>query len=121
MTETPYALGDRVIFTRSLHRRTVSRDSIVGEWPHERTIYRTYKEWTVERWIGDTAPPEPRLGIVIGKRVLANGFLRYAYEEGTTFEPDQRITAYLIAYDMHRNPVYVLPEHITPTTPEETR
>lgn len=117
MTET-YGFGDRVTFTRPLHRRAVSRDQVVGDWPNHRTVYRTYKEWTTERWVGDTNPSdEPRLGIVIGRRVLANGYLHYAYEEGTTFEPDQRFAAYLIAYDLHRAPVYVLPEHITP---EET-
>lgn len=118
MTSTNYELGDRVIFTRSLHRRNVSRDTVVGEWPNERTVYRNYKEWTLERWIGDQPPEDPRPGIVIGKRTLANGYLHYDYDTGATFEPDEHLTAYVVAYDLHRNPVYVLPEHITPITEE---
>lgn len=123
MTSTAYEFGDRVTFTRSLHRHTVSRQVVSpSEWGDQHR-FRSYKEWTVERWIGDdntTAPVEPRPGIIIGKRTLANGYLHYeSYEDPITFKPDQHLTAYVIAYDLHRSPVYVLPEHITPA-PEET-
>lgn len=118
MTDTTYAFGDRVNFTRPLNRRTVSRKVVSqSEWSGQ-TRYRSYKEWTVERWIGDTPPEDHREGIVIGKRTLANGYVNYDYDEGTTFEPESHLIAYVIAYDLHRNPVYVLPEHITPTTQE---
>lgn len=119
MTDTTYAFGDRVTFTRSLHRRTTSRRVISpSEWGNQHR-YCSYKEWTIERWLGDNPPEDPRDGIVIGKRVLANGYVYYDQGEGTTFGPDQHLTAYLIAYDLNRKPVYVLPEHITPATTQE--
>lgn len=119
MTDMTYAFGDRVIFTRSLNRRATSRKVVSpSEWGDQHR-YRVYKEWTTERWWGDAYGTEdPRPGIIIGKRTLANGYANYDYDSGTTFEPDQHVTAYVIAYDLHRKPVYVLPEHITPTTQE---
>lgn len=52
-------------------------------------------------------------GIIIGKRTLANGKRHYiGYDEGIAFIPEEYFTAYLIAYDLARKPVYVRPEHI---------
>jgi len=103
---TDYQLGDRVTFTRSLTRRSHSDET----WWHLRS-------WTTEGYPGQPEP-EPRLGIVIGVRNLANGRVLCGYEEPTEFHPTEHFRAYLIAYDLRRSPVYVLPEHITP---EETR
>lgn len=119
MTDTTYAFGDRVTFTRSLNRR--SEDP--ARWPKYTHIRGTAKIWTPERWCGDdnTNPPvEPREGIIIGKRTLANGVITWGtYEDPDIFRPVEHFTAYVIAYDMRRNPVYVLPEYITPTTTQE--
>lgn len=117
MTEATYALGDRVTFTRSLHRTT--RDP--SHWPEQAGRRANAKVWTTERWLGDISPAEPRPGIVVGKRTLANGLHIWgSYEDPDTFRPIEHFTAYLIAYDLRRSPVYVLPEHITPTTQENT-
>lgn len=108
---TDYQLGDRVTFTHTLHRR--------GRGLPERAWTIVRKEWTVEDYDGHTPPPNPREGLVIGKRTLVNGDRDYlGFEEGYGFIPREYVTAYVVAYDMRRKPVYVLPEHLAP---KETR
>lgn len=53
-------------------------------------------------------------GILIGKRTLVNGERDFlGYDEGVAFRRGESFSAWLVAYDMQRNPVYVLPEHLT--------
>ena len=67
-----------------------------------------------------TCPISPRQGMVIGKRTLYNG--RWEYPGPDYYNPEgdgapyfvqeEKLTAYLVVFDMHRNPVYILEEHI---------
>jgi hypothetical protein len=67
-----------------------------------------WKTWQPVKLFGQ------RAGIVIGIRTLANGKAEHEYEAGTVWYPAdaERFTAYLVAYDFHKKPVYVLPEFI---------
>lgn len=95
-----FALGDRVTFTRELERRTKA-------------------DWSARKWEPKDAYDEPRTGIIVGKRMLNNGtFIREddSNWEGASvfhYRTTESFTAYLIAYDLRRKPVYVLPEHIS--------
>lgn len=54
-----------------------------------------------------------REGVIVGERVLANGEVIWGgWDELTTFHPKEYIKAYLVAFDMRRKPVYVLPEDL---------
>lgn len=113
VNDTPM-LGQRVTFTCTLRRGTEYRDREYGG----RTTRERWKVWQWEHYPGQPEPA-PRLGILVGIRTLANGRVDYEYEEGSVFDVvgAERFTAYLIAYDLRRKPVWVLPEHtrIVPT------
>lgn len=95
--------GQRVTFTWHLTRRYQSDPSRghVG-----------VKKWLTEQWPGQ-AEPEPREGVVIGERTLTNGENHYnGWDEPITYRPKESFKAYLVAFDMRRRPVLVLPEHV---------
>jgi hypothetical protein len=100
-----YTLGQRVRFQHSLHRRTKF-------WGVDTAQFDKF--WTTMLY-----PPSTRThggeGIIIGKRTLSNGNNHYnGYDEPIVYEPKERFTAYLVAFDLQRKPVHVLPEHIEP-------
>lgn len=100
-----FQFGQPVEFTRHLTRRY--RHDPSGR-------YATgLKVWTSEDYPGQP-DPEPCPGIVIGIRTLSNGTNHYhGDDEPITYRATERFTAYLVAYDMRRKPVLVLPEHLT--------
>lgn len=97
-----FAFGDRVRATVELKRRW--RDGM-KKWETEPIAdYDAWQHATRERE-----------GIVVGKRTLANGVIHWgSYDEATTFEPKERFTAYLVAYNINRSPFLVLAEDLTP-------
>ena len=111
-----FALGQRVKFTMPITRcpvpgRTIEKMESVGGHEYKR-------EYFINRaWEPNPYAPE-REGIIIGKRTLSNGHHAWeseGYGEGYWLnEPAEHFTAYLIAFDLRRKPVHVLPEHITP-------
>lgn len=97
------ALGDRVIFTRELERKST-------------------EDWSGRTWEPQGEYAEPREGVVVGKRMLNNGtFRKEPVDDGYEFagptvihyRTTESFTAYLISYDLRRKPVYVLPEDIS--------
>jgi len=99
-----YTFGQSVQFTRSLVRR----------YEHGGTSWEGRKVWKAEQYPGQP-DPEPTPGIVVGVRTLANGTNTYGgYDEPIQFKATERFTAYLVAHDMRRKPVLVLPEHLSP-------
>lgn len=102
--------GQAVTFTWHVERQTEHR-------PVEGDKYRRDERWRV--WKPRAYPgqpePAPTPGIVVGVRTLANGPTAHDYEAGTYFEAHraERFKAYLVAYDLRRKPVLVLPEHLT--------
>lgn len=97
-----YALGQRVRFTTYLVRGYKSGSS----WMDPAT-----KFWTPEDRLGKPNPGGE--GVIVGRRTLADGTVRYLGEDGTTFTPSRHYTAWLVAFDLRRKPVHVLPEHLT--------
>jgi hypothetical protein len=113
---TPVSLGQRVTFTWILKRYTEHR-------PIEGDRYGRTSRWKV--WKNHSYPgmpePAPQHGIIIGVRHLANGRAEYEHEVGVVWDPcdAERLTAYLVAFDLRRKPVLVLPEHLTIDQSEE--
>jgi hypothetical protein len=107
-------LGQPVTFTRTLTRRTEYRD----RESYGRKVRDRWKVWKWEHYPGQPEP-EPQSGVLIGIRTLANGRAEYEHDAGVVFYPEgaERFTAYLIAHDLRRKPVLVLPEHTRVTPP----
>lgn len=96
------ALGQRVKFTRHLHRRARTEDG----------ARRTVKRWEPEGYPGQPEP-EWREGVVVGRRTLSNGHVTWGgWEDPGEYQGVHYFRAYLIAYDLTRKPVLVLPEHM---------
>lgn len=101
-----FELGQRVAYSEHLTR--VYRSSDQGFYAHG------LKLWTSKPHEGfpKNAGGE---GVIVGQRTLANGENNYnGYDEPIVFVAKERFTAYLVAFDLRRKPVYVLPEHLTP-------
>lgn len=94
-----FTLGQWVEFTHRL-RRSYSSSSRYNTW--------------IKAWVVDPLRPagKPQRGIVIGQRTLSNGENHYLGDDGIQYRPKNYFKVYLISFDMRRNPVYVLPEHI---------
>lgn len=91
---TEFVFGQQVVFSRPLVRRA-----------HRKQQGRPARTW-VPNMYDDTR----RTGIVVGIRTLADGEVEYNYDEPTVFYPTRHFRAYLIATDLRRKPVLVLPE-----------
>jgi hypothetical protein len=88
-----FKLGARVKFTRPLHRTRPLAN-----------LRR--KVWEPDPWKNGTYA-----GIVVGVRTLSDGMTE-GWEENT-YRPERHYRAVLIATDLHRKPVLVLPENVT--------
>jgi hypothetical protein len=101
-TPAGVTLGDRVTFDYSdiLHRQSIT--------PYD-LKQPMRKDWRKAQWgkRGDV-----RHGFIVGVRTLANGTLHWNYEEPTRFVADLYFTAYLVAFDLRRKPVYLLPDDV---------
>lgn len=98
-------LGQRVRFTHVLKRH--------GRPDSQRVTAAEVRRW--DPW------PQSGEGIIFGKRVLSNGHVERdtEYDEWTgrtymlkTWVGVHHFTAYLVAFDLRRKPVIVLPEHL---------
>ena len=88
---TKYALGDKVRV-----RRIIEAEK---RWDYE--ARHTKRKWISKKWEVD--------GIVIGRRHVQEGIVDLGFDY-SAFIPEKYIECYLVAYDLHRNPVHVLPE-----------
>lgn len=107
----PY-LGQRVAYSTHVTRGM----DVKKHAERAGTVYRRStmpKCWSTEAWPGKDH--DGGEGIIVGKRTLSDGLVVYGngYDEGTTYEPERHFTAWLVAFDLRRKPVYVLPEHLT--------
>lgn len=102
---TDYQLGQRVKFSEHIQRKYMSES--------ERGHNAPNKQWTGQAYPGKRF--DGGEGVIVGKRTLSDGHYDYGYsDEPGTYSPTRHFTAYLIAFDLRRKPVHVLPEHITP-------
>ena len=85
-----YRLGDKVRVKRIIE----------AEKRWDREARHTKRKWVFKEQELD--------GIVIGHRYVQEGIVDYWPD--STFIPEKYIECYLVAYDLHRNPVHVLPE-----------
>lgn len=99
-----YKLGQRVRYGEHIRRR----HSRPGEFLGPNRIWSNHAGPGME-----SQPWEGGEGIIVGKRTLSHGDTTY-YGDYSEYVPRKTFTAYLVAYDLQRKPVHVLPEHITP-------
>ena len=88
---TKYELGDKVRV----------RKVIEAEKHWDRLTRHTKRKWVSKEQEVD--------GIVIGHRYVQEGIIDRG-PDYSAFIPEKYIESYLVAYDLHRKPVHVLPE-----------
>ena len=88
---TKYVLGDKV-----WARRIIEAEKY---WDHE-------SRYTKRKWV---SKEQELSGIVIGHRYVQEGIVDH-WSDYIAFIPEKYIECYLVAYDLHRKPVHVLPE-----------
>ena len=103
-----WKLGDRVEISHRLNKQTwdpetfqrfiITPDRIEGSAP------RTEKRWVPK--------PFNAVGVIVGRRTVQNNWVEHDYEYGSSAVPTKYISAYLVAYDLNKNPVHVLPKHM---------
>lgn len=90
-------LGTRVTFTQPLYRTCPSAE-----------------DYTTRVWRGNTFA-EPQAGVIVGVRTLSDGVVHWT-GDSDIYAPTRHFKAYLIAFDLRRVPVFVLPENVTLTS-----
>lgn len=101
-----FELGQRVKYSTHIRRR----DARPGEFLGPNRLWSTHGGPGVE-----DHPWEGGAGIIVGKRTLTEGDT-YWHGDSAEYSPRRTFTAYLVAFALRRNPVHVLPEHITAVT-----
>ena len=107
MSETAYALGDRVTMTGTVVKTHIYEDnSVLTKYP-EVPLPR-------DRWVPVTE------GIIVGKRILRNGRSTWSPMYDFRWLPDPTsFTVYLVAYSLMRKPVMCLPNQLTTISDED--
>lgn len=108
---TPVVAADTL--TRVTEYRVLALDGVRDGSQRTKRWERTHRHMTWRK-------PDPVRGIVVGVRHLANGWTS-SEEYGEVFTRTDGVTAYLIATDLHRAPVYALLEDVTPAPAEPVR
>lgn len=96
-----FQLGQLVTYSEHIRRR----DSRPGEFLGPNRI------WSNNGGPGLENTYAGGEGVIVGKRTLTEGNVSYVGEYAE-YIPRRSFTAYLIAFDLRRKPVHVLPEHI---------
>lgn len=81
---------------------------------HSSILWREHLAGGKRRWAPVHWSRDQHTGVIVGWRTLANGDVEYGngYDSGTEFYPTEHFKAYLVAYDMRKKPVYVLPKDL---------
>lgn len=110
-------LGDRVLFTHRLERKSEHRALTTDEVASLRSDYLRARFVGQRLWLKWWRPFELRggeVGQVVGVRHYRNGVNHYGgYDEPTTFDHLSQFPVVLVAYSLHDNPAAVLPEHLS--------
>lgn len=103
-------LGDKVLFFYHLDRKMEVR-----EHPNPKFALSPTQQWRVWKNVPAIDGKSSLSGIVVGVRTLRNGivdFSTYGPHPEISFEKKETIKAVLVSYNLHRKPVFVLPEHL---------
>lgn len=99
---------------------------VISHWLTKAPVYHSVRngELIIQKRGHIWTPKEynvPRSGIFLGIRRIRDGYTIYNdYDELNDFETVAIRTAYLVAIGPHRNPVYVLPEHVREANEDST-
>jgi hypothetical protein len=100
-------LGQRVSFDYAdiIYRQQVKPDM----FQHPiREPFR--KKWLKTEWVKRGNIKE---GIICGVRTLSDGTIDWSFDEPVTFYPETYFPAYIVAFDLRRKPVHLLPADVT--------
>lgn len=107
-----YTLGEEVMFRNPLER--VTRVDM-PDGKYQNSVTR-------KCWVPRDGKADWCEGVVVGKRTLSDGIRQWeSYDDGLfgssssggyEFTPEESFSAYLVAFDMRKNPVYVREDDI---------
>lgn len=85
---------------------------LIRKWARDKNnkLYKAWKTYPIAK---------TRTGIVVGIRRLTNGYSDYIEDVGNTYQQAESLTAYLVAWNMHRKIDLVLPEDIRITKEQQ--
>ena len=107
MSDTTYALGDRVAMTGTVVKTHMYEGN---------SVLTKYSEVPLPR---DRGVPVTE-GIIVGKRSLRNGHSTWSPMYDFRWLPDPTsFTVYLVVYSIMRKPVMCLPNQLTPISDED--
>lgn len=86
----------------------------LGQWLTITTTFRKTKNWPDVYWHRDRWQKEPMRGMFIGTRQVYDGKLESDGDYSAYFIRTVAHNVWLFVLDGRRNPVYVLPEDVTP-------
>ena len=87
----------------------------LGQWMTITTYLHKRRRGRDISWERDIWQKTPLRGMFIGIRQIYDGELDWGYgEEGVQFKRTAAHSVWLFVLDGRRNPVYVLPEDVTP-------
>lgn len=105
-----WKLGDRVQISHRLNKQTWDPETYRKfEVKPGRPFEASDVVCTEKRWV---PIPEQLEGWIVGRRTVQNNWVDRCYDEASVAVPTKYISAYLVAYDLNKNPVHVLPEHM---------
>lgn len=108
MADTKLTLGARVQFRSQLERVWVPRATMSNTLSGQGRAKRWKPQFLLE----------PREGIIIGIRTLSDGIVTNG-DYGMEFSGVNHYPAYLVAYDVRRQPVFVFPQDVDLLVPSE--
>ena len=105
-----WKLGDRVEISHRLNKQAWDPETYEKFTVKPRITFEASNVTVTEkRWV---PIPEQREGVIVGRRTVQNNWVDYCFDEQALAVPTKYISAYLVAYDLNKNPVHVLPEHM---------
>ena len=86
------------------------RDKLIRgeERINDKSLWAARRVWRVNPW----ARSEITHGVLVGIRNLSEGVVTSHYGEASEYRPDHWVTVYLVAFDIRRNPIYLMPESV---------
>ena len=120
MTADYLPIGARVVFlSNNVLMRREEREMLKGNQHYDGgPPAEAYSRW-VRRW-KRMREYMPRMdgtamhGVIVGVRTKTSGYVTYGYDEPTVFTPVEAHRTYMVAFDLYKNPVFLLLEDVQP-------
>lgn len=105
-------VGTRVTFSfLDVLRRTREAEHVGNTRIYMPTVRRWKRAREAYPFLKDEGP---QAGVVVGVRTKRTGYTEGGWDEMATFVPMESHRVYMVAYSLHKNPVFLLLEDVKP-------